>query len=243
MGMCINYGFKCNTKECAEKIVDEVARIAEKIEKTNPKAFHELYSPTHIMVCSHEDSECIELNFEPWQKASKQSYFLKKHDFQIKQNGKIKTYKGKGVAGNLIPDKVLAHMKRGKKTIQTEYGPMRVRKKGYDVKSVNERPLLGRGGLQTGGTPKTQYGGIKAHILACAVLEPAKNIADKWIIDDEGQYCGTGDSYDYSKLTDNLEEYTKVVASIGGMIREKGWSGEQIFGEGEKTRKRLELGT
>jgi len=229
--------------DCAEKIVDEVARIAEKIERADPKAFHELYSPTHIMVCPHEHSECIELKFEPWKKALGQSHFLEVCDFQIKRNGKIETYKGTGVAGRLVPDEVLAHMKRGEKTIQTRFGPMRVREKGYEYKEVNKRPLLGRSGLQTGSTPKTQFGGVDAHIRACAVLEPAKDIADKWIIDDEGQYCGTGDNYDYSKLTDNLEEYTKIVASIGGKLREKGWSGEQIFGEGEKTRKRLKSGT
>jgi len=239
MGMCINYGFRCDTENCVKKIIKETGKIADKMSKKYSDFKYKIISPFHIWIHPHEGSEPMEIKFEPWKKALKQSFFLETHDYGIIKNGKLKVYPGEGVAGNLIPDVVYNHMKKGLYYKQTSFGRMRFMNTAYNYKEINKRPLLGKGGLQTGDTPKTQYGGIEAHIRACAVLEPAKHIADKWIIDDEGRYCGTGDKYNLGNLTDNLEEYTKIVASIGGMLRDKGWKDDQITGPGEETRQRI----
>jgi hypothetical protein len=227
MGLTIGWAIRCNDIDCVRRVINETAKFSEKNRLT-----HQRYSPNHILSCTghQEDKDagvCFEFNFEPWDKALKQSYIMRRAKFKVLGFGD-KIYDGTGVFGHSIPDDMMRLIdgRLGTRTWQ----------------SIEGEPNLGQNGYQTGDWVKTQYHGVEHHIMGCKILDNVRKHADKMLVDDDGDYCGEGDKHDLKKLMDSFEEYTEINKSIGGMLRGKGWSDDQIKGAGEDDYQRLKSG-
>jgi hypothetical protein len=224
MGLTISWAIRCDDHNCVNKVIEETAKFSEKHGLT-----HQLISPSRVISCTgkHSDSDagvCFEFNFEPWEKALKQSYVMRKEKYQVFGCGNP-MFRGEGVFGHNLPEKML-------KLID----------KGCPYKSIDAEPTLGEGGYQTGDFVKTQYNGIEHHIVGCRILDNIGKHADKMLVNDDGHFCGEGDKHDMKDLMDNFEEYTNLSASIGRQLRERGWKDDQLMGGGEETYQRLKSG-
>lgn len=62
---------------------------------------------------------------------------------------------------------------------------------------------------------------IPEHIIACELLEPAKKIANRKEIRDEGYYCGDKDKKNVGDLLDSTEEYARRFFKKRDIITDK----------------------
>jgi hypothetical protein len=222
MGLSVQWALICNTKDCTRSFTDEMAKLSEK----NPGMYHNLYRPGHILVCTGDDGVCLEFKFEPWEKALNQSYLLKKARFKVLGFGDP-VFDGVGPFGHHHPPKMVELLKEHS---------------GVPTKSMEAGPVLGKSGYQTGDWVKTEYAGIEHHIKACKILDRARKLADKSVIDDDGDYCGDNDKHDLKDLHEAFEGMVKVHLMIGQKLKEAGWKDEQIAGHGIETSRRLKGG-
>lgn len=219
MGLTVQWAVRCNDKECIE-------RVYKNLKKLDDKFIVQKVGDYSILACTGDKDEslCINLKFEPWEKALKQSYVMKKLKFKI-LGFDDPTFDGEGPFGHNIPDEMMKLVDGREGTCQW-------------MTSEGETNL-GEGGYQTGNFTKTQYRGIEEHLKTCKILDTIRDSADKAIIGDDGHYCGEGDKHDMATLMDSFEEYTKLMVKIGDNLRKSGWDDNQLGGEGAKTRQRV----
>jgi len=222
MGLTVQWAVRCNDKKCIERVFNNLKKLDEKF-------IVQKQGDYNILACTGDEDEslCINLTFEPWEKAQKQSYLMKKMKFEILGFGDPK-FDGEGPFGHNIPDEMMKYIdgREGRCSWKTDDG----------------EAVLGEGGLQTGNWTKTQYRGIEQHLKVCKILDTIKASADKAIIGDDGHYCGEGDKHDMATLMESFEEYTKLMVKIGDDLRKVGWKDNQLAGEGAKTRQRVKTG-
>jgi len=219
MGLTVQWVLKCNDKNCIHKFTEQMAKMSEQ----DPTMFHKFYRPGHIMVCTGQDGVCLEFKFEPWEKALKQSYLMKKMRFKVLGFGDPE-FDGVGPFGHYYPPKM-------EKLLKGVYG--------VPIKTIEANPVLGKGGYQTGNWTKTEYAGIEHHIKACKILDKARKLSDKSVIDDDGDYCGDDDRHSLKDLNKSFESMAEVHMMIAGKLAEAGWKDDQIKGPGIETSRRI----
>ena len=218
MGLTLQWAVRCNDKECIQRVYEGLKKIDD--------TFIVRKHGDNILACTGEKKEslCINLTFEPWEKALKQSYVMKKMKFKLLGFGDP-VFDGEGPFGHNIPEKMMKLIdgREGRCEWMTNEGETNLGERGY----------------QTGNFIKTQYRGIEEHLKTCRIMDTIRANADKAIIGDDGHYCGEGDKHDMATLMDSFEEYTKLMVKIGDNLRKSGWTDNQLGGEGEKTRQRV----
>lgn len=225
MGLTISWVVRCNDLDCVHRVVEEAAKFSEKHGLT-----HEMRSPSRILSCTGKETgtetgACFEFIFEPWEKAMKQSYVMKRAKFRVFGFGE---FDGAGTLGHSMPKEMM-------KLIDGRFG-------SRTWQTLEGEPNLGKGGYQTGNFEKTQYEGIEHHIVGCRILDNVRKHADKMLVEDDGHFCGDRDKHDLKDLMDNFESYTGVVASISGQLKAAGWKDDQVIGKGKETSERLKTG-
>jgi len=110
MGLCLYWAVRCNDKKCVARVINETAKFIDKLKKKHPYVYKSIHSPHHITACTGEGGVCIEFNFEPWKKALKQSYVLKRAKFKVLGFGDP-VFEGAGVFGHTYPPKMMKLIK------------------------------------------------------------------------------------------------------------------------------------